>query len=83
MKLDSHLLDTAPAGVTSCEGAVEAHVDAAIIGGAFTGLTAPLARGSRGMQKATVSCSRTWRRCFRALATRVATIAGRCRRQDG
>ncbi|WP_090812482.1 hypothetical protein [Paraburkholderia tuberum] len=53
MKLDSHLVDTASAGVKSCEGAVEAHVDAAVIGGAFTGLTAPLARGSCGMQKAT------------------------------
>ena len=44
MKLESYLLNTAPAGVKACEAAVENHVDVAIIGGGFIGLYVPLAQ---------------------------------------
>jgi len=48
MKLDSYWLDTAPAGIQVSEGPVEGHVDVAVIGGGFTGLSAALALGKRG-----------------------------------
>ncbi len=48
MKLDSYWLDTAPAGMPASEGPVEGHVDVAVIGGGFTGLSAALALGKRG-----------------------------------
>ncbi|SIT41377.1 Glycine/D-amino acid oxidase, deaminating [Paraburkholderia piptadeniae] len=48
MKLDSYWLDTAPAGLQDCEGPVDGHVDVAVIGGGFTGLSAAMALGKRG-----------------------------------
>ncbi|WP_133647128.1 NAD(P)/FAD-dependent oxidoreductase [Paraburkholderia flava] len=52
MKLDSYWLDTAPACTSASAGPVEGRVDAVVIGGGFTGLSAALALGRRG---ATVS----------------------------
>jgi glycine/D-amino acid oxidase-like deaminating enzyme len=48
MKLDSYWLDTAPRFSVGVEGPVEGRVDAAIIGGGLTGLSAALALARRG-----------------------------------
>jgi glycine/D-amino acid oxidase-like deaminating enzyme len=47
MKLDSYWLDTAPRFSVGVEGPVEGRVDAAIIGGGLTGLSAALALARR------------------------------------
>jgi glycine/D-amino acid oxidase-like deaminating enzyme len=48
MKLDSYWLDTAPRFSAGAEGPVEERVDAVIVGGGLTGLSAALALGRRG-----------------------------------
>ncbi|MDR5799724.1 FAD-binding oxidoreductase [Caballeronia sp. LZ001] len=48
MKLDSYWLDTAPAFTAAQEGPADGRVDAAVIGGGFTGLSAALALAKRG-----------------------------------
>ena len=48
MKLDSYWLDTAPRFSNGVEGPVEGRVDAVIVGGGLTGLSAALALGRRG-----------------------------------
>ena len=48
MKLDSYWLDTAPRFSVGVEGPVEGRVDAVIVGGGFTGLSAALALTRRG-----------------------------------
>ena len=48
MKLDSYWLDTAPRFSAGVEGPVEGRVDAVIVGGGLTGLSAALALGRRG-----------------------------------
>ena len=58
MKLDSYWLDTAPAGIQVSEGPVEGHVDVAVIGGGFTGLSAALALGKRGASVAVLDAGR-------------------------
>ncbi|QCP52538.1 FAD-binding oxidoreductase [Trinickia violacea] len=58
MKLDSYWLDTAPAGIQACEGPVNGHVDVAVIGGGFTGLSAALALGKRGAAVAVLDAGR-------------------------
>src|ERR1700730_2659924 len=47
MKLDSYWLDTAPRFSVGVEGPVEGRVDAVVIGGGLTGLSAALALGRR------------------------------------
>jgi glycine/D-amino acid oxidase-like deaminating enzyme len=58
MKLDSYWLDTAPAGIQASECPVEGHVDVAVIGGGFTGLSAALALGKRGATVAVLDAGR-------------------------
>jgi glycine/D-amino acid oxidase-like deaminating enzyme len=58
MKLDSYWLDTAPAGIQACEGPVNGHVDVAVIGGGFTGLSAAFAFGKRGAAVAVLDAGR-------------------------
>ncbi|MEM5383345.1 FAD-binding oxidoreductase [Paraburkholderia phymatum] len=58
MKLDSYWLDTAPAAIAACVGPVEGHVDVAVIGGGFTGLSAALALGKRGATVAVLDAGR-------------------------
>ncbi|WP_343654438.1 FAD-binding oxidoreductase [Paraburkholderia caribensis] len=58
MKLDSYWLDTAPTGIQVSEGPVEGHVDVAVIGGGFTGLSAALALGKRGASVAVLDAGR-------------------------
>jgi glycine/D-amino acid oxidase-like deaminating enzyme len=48
MKLDSYWLDTAPRFSAGVEGPVEGRVDAVIVGGGLTGLSAALALARRG-----------------------------------
>ncbi|MDB6100035.1 MAG: ordL [Gammaproteobacteria bacterium] len=48
MKLDSYWLDTAPRLSVGVEGPVEGRVDAVIVGGGLTGLSAALALARRG-----------------------------------
>src|SRR3979409_305761 len=48
MKLDSYWLDTAPRFSVGVEGPVEGRVDAVIVGGGLTGLSAALALARRG-----------------------------------
>ena len=58
MKLDSYWLDTAPPFVSACEGPVDGHADAVVIGAGFTGLSAAQALGKRGASVTVVDAGR-------------------------
>jgi glycine/D-amino acid oxidase-like deaminating enzyme len=58
MKLDSYWLDTAPPLLSTSDGPVDGHVDVAVVGAGFTGLSAALALGKRGASVAVLDAGR-------------------------